>query len=272
MPPLILENEALRLEFDSVNGALTKLVAVETGWEILSRAHLGLSFRLLLPLPQQRDNPVFGEKQKLSHTDKTANGITFTWDTVTSEYGGTHNVKLTLQIMLDKRQVRYQMTVENHSKLMVENVYCPYFGDLQRPADAEWFKTFSYTYATAQEWWLWPTYQNSRGYYGIDFPTQFAPDSASAGAPMAPFILLRGPRQGLYVGVGSSDNELVAWHTELRPGYDNSLSTRTGAGLHQLNGRKPDTETIGGKDVSTRFAAVQVPYVQPNETRTLVPL
>ena len=38
---------------------------VETGWEILARPHLGLSFRLLVPLPVQRDNPVFGEKQPL---------------------------------------------------------------------------------------------------------------------------------------------------------------------------------------------------------------
>ena len=133
MSPIILENEALHLEFDPDNGALTKLVAVETGWEILSRPHLGLSFRLLVPLPQQRDNPVFGEKQHLSGMQKTASSVTFTWDSVTSEYGGIHKIKLTLQIALDKRQARYQMTVENHSDCMVENVYCPYFGDLQRP-------------------------------------------------------------------------------------------------------------------------------------------
>ncbi len=272
MPPIILKNEALHLEFDSDNGALIKLVAVETGWEILSRPSLGLSFRLLVPLPHQRDNPVFGEKQSLSHTETTANSVTLTWDSVTSEYGGTHNIKLTLHIVLDRRQARYQMTVENHSDYVVENVYCPYFGDLQRPHGEEWFKTFSYTYATAQEWWLWPTYQNSRGYYGVDFPTQFASDSHSVGAPMAPFMLLRGAKQGLYVGVGTADNELVAWHTELRPGYDNSLSTRVNASLHQLNGRVPDEPTIGGKDVATRFAAVHVPYIQSGETRALTPL
>jgi hypothetical protein len=272
MTPVILENETLRLEFDPTNGALTRLVAVETGWEILSRPHLGLSFRLLVPLNPQRDNPVYGEKQKVTHTEQTGNSVTFTWDSVTSEHGGTHNIKLTLQIALDKHQARYQMTVENRSELTVENVYCPYFGDLQHPKDEEWFQAFWYSYATAQEWSLWPTYRNSRGYYGIDFPTQFAQDSHTVGAPMAPFVLLRGSKQGLYVGIAAPETELVAWHTELRPGYDNSISTRAPAGLHQLIGRTPDAETIGGKDVSIRFAAVHVPYILPGETRTLTPL
>src|SRR3954452_25462985 len=103
MTPVILENETLRLEFDPTNGALTRLVAVETGWEILSRPHLGLSFRLLVPLNSQRDNPVYGEKQKVTHTEQTNNSVTFTWGLVTSEHGGTHNIKLTLQITLEQK-------------------------------------------------------------------------------------------------------------------------------------------------------------------------
>src|SRR5258707_14877904 len=89
---------------------------------------------------------------------------------------------------------------------------------------------------------------------------------------MAPFVLLRGARQGLYVGIAAPENELVAWHTELRPGYDNSLSTRTPAGLHQLIGRTPDGQTISGKDVAIRFAAVHVPSILPGETRALTPI
>jgi len=272
MTPITLKNEALHLEFNADNGALTKLVAVETGWEILSRAQLGLSFRLLLPLPVRRNNPVYGQKHKVSHVESEAGSVTFTWDRVVSEYGGAHNLKVTLKVALNQRQATFTMHLENHSDCTVENVYCPYFGEVKRPEGEPWFKTFSYSYASAQEWSLWPTYQNSRGYYGIDFPTQFATDSSSAGAPMSPFVLLRGARQGLYVGISAPQTELVAWHTELRPGYDNSLSTRTSANMHQLNGRVPDTDTLSGKDVAIRFGAVHVPYILPGETRTLTPV
>ena len=81
----------------------------------------------------------------------------------------------------------------------------------------------------------------------------------SVGAPMSPFILLRSEQQGLYAGVNTASNELVAWHTELRPGYGSSIDGRVAGGQH-------------APEASTRFAAVHVPYIQPGETRTLTPI
>ena len=263
MKKIVLKNKTLRLEFNRENGALIRLSAVESGWKILNRPHLGLSFRLMVPLPGRRNNPVFGEKQKTTSVEVTHDGrtVTFVWDEVTSEYGGPLDIRLTLQISLTAKQVIYAMTIENRSDYTVENVYCPYLGDVQHPPDEEWFKTFIYQYATAAEWSLWPTFQNLRGYYGVDYPTQFSPWSGSVGAPMSPFILLRGAKQGLYAGVHAPSSELVAWHLELRPGYSSSIDARV-----------PEELTISGKDVSTRFAAVHVPYILPGETRSLTPI
>jgi hypothetical protein len=84
---------------------------------------------------------------------------------------------------------------------------------------------------------------------------------------MSPFMLLRGEQQGLYLGVRAPSSELVAWHSELRPGYANSISLREAGG-----GSVPVEPMIGGKAVHTRFAAVHVPYIQPGETRTLTPI
>jgi len=78
---------------------------------------------------------------------------------------------------------------------------------------------------------------------------------------MSPFFLLRSIDQGLYAGVTSPDNELVAWHTELHPGYGSSI-----------NSKVPEEKVIAGIDVATRFAAVQIPYIQPGETRVLTPV
>jgi hypothetical protein len=169
MNTFTLENETLRLEFNRETGALVGLTAVESDWKIMDRPHLGLSFRLLLPLRQdfgelsraaqgkllseeRRNNPVFGEKQKTASVTVAADRrrATFVWNGVTSEYGGQHPIKLTLQVNLTARQAVFVMTA-NRSDYTVENVYCPYLGDVQHPPAEEWFKTFLYNYATAQE-------------------------------------------------------------------------------------------------------------------------
>jgi hypothetical protein len=264
MTTFTLKNDTLLLEFDRQTGALVGLTALQTGWKILDRAQLGLSFQLMLPLSEERrNNLVYGEKQSLTALEIRPDGrsASFTWDGLTSEYGGRHDIRLTLVVTLDERQAVFAVTVENHSGFVVENVYCPYLGDVQHPQAAGWFKTFIYNYASAAEWRLWPQYDNLRGYYGVDYPTQFAPWTPGSGAPMSPFFLMRSETQGLYAGVASPSSELVAWHTELRPGWGSSIDFRP-----------PEERSVSGKDVATRFAAVHMPYIQPGETRVLTPV
>jgi hypothetical protein len=224
-----LENQTLRLEFDEQSGALTSLAAVQRRWKILDRPNLGLSFRLLVPLSEERrNNPVYGEKQKLAGLEVSPDGqrAVFIWDKVNSEVGGVLPIRFTLEVALTERQAVFTPVVENQSDYIVENVYCPYLGDLQHPAGEAWFKTFLYNYASCVEWSLWPTYQNLRGYHGVDYPVQFHPSVCSSGAPVAPFILLRSQSQGLYAGVSQVTDEWVAWHTELRLRYGSSIDER----------------------------------------------
>jgi hypothetical protein len=271
MKPICLENKKLRLEFDSRTGALTSLTALETGWKILDRPQLGLSFRLLVPLrsqsdwhaPTPRNHNIRGEQQLLHSCELTSenSGVTFKWANVVSESGTVFPIEVVMQIALTEEQAVFAVVINNRSTYTVETVYCPYLGDLQHPPSVEWFRTFLYVYASAQEWSLWPSYQNLRGYFGVDFPTQFGQISHALGAPCAPFILLRGENQGLYAGVAAASSELVAWHTELRPGYSSSIDARV-----------PSMSEIAGKDVHTRFAAVHIPYIQPGEKRELTPI
>ena len=209
---------------------------------LLDRPGLGLSFRLLVPLPNRRNNNVFGEQQRVASVEPAPDGrsVRFAWDGVDSQHGGRLDIKLALTVHLTARQAIYTMTVDNRCPYIVENVYCPYLGDVQRPPSAEWFKTFVYQYASAQEWSIWPSFQNLRGYYGVDYPTQVSPWSASSGAPMSPYILLRDADQGLYVGVDEPRPDLVAWHLELRPGYGESIA------FHQA-ARTVDRRQRGGR-------------------------
>ncbi|MGI6707408.1 MAG: DUF6259 domain-containing protein [Clostridia bacterium] len=263
MDTFTLENGNLRLEINPLNGAIVGVTAVKTGWEILNRPHLGLAFRLLVPLPGRRNNPVFGEKQRVTSLEiaEDRKRAILVWDGVTSEYGGQHDIRLIMD--LDGRNDRFvfSLHIENHSEYTVENVYCPYLGDIQHPPEAERFSTFLYNYAAAQEWSLWPTYQSLRTYHGVDYPTQFGSWTPTCGAPMSPFCLLRSADQGLYAGVWEASPEIVAWHTELRPGYSTSIDARV-----------PDGLTISGWEVSTRFAAVHLPYILPGESRSLTPI
>lgn len=263
MTNIVLQNTTLRLEFDRATGALMGLTSADGRWEILNRPHLGLSFYLLMPLPDRRNNPVFGEKQSapalVASPDGTA--VRFTWNGITSEFGGKHDVTVTIDIRLTERQAVYTMTLENRSELIIESAYCPYLGDVQRPSGAEWFKTFIYRYASAHEGNLFPVFDNMRGYFGVDHPTLLPEWNAASGAPTTPYILLRDAKQGLYVGVNSASTEFVTWLLELRPGYGSSIDERV-----------PEGSSISGKDVSTRFAAAHMPYVQPGETRELTPI
>jgi len=109
---------------------------------------------------------------------------------------------------------------------------------------------------------LWPTFENTTGYYGVDVPTQLADGRIRTyGTPTAPYRLIQGETRGLYVGVANNSTELVAWHTELWPGYGDSLEASV-----------PETREIGGKPISLQFAPVHVPYVAAGETRELTPI
>ncbi|NLG24909.1 MAG: hypothetical protein GX558_06110, partial [Clostridiales bacterium] len=83
----------------------------------------------------------------------------------------------------------------------------------------------------------------------------------AVGAPMSPFFLMRGEAQGLYAGVKSPSEELVAWHCELRPGYDSAIDSRV-----------PLQDEIAGKPVHTLFAPVHMCYIQPGDGRELTPI
>ena len=258
-----LSTDSIRLDFSRTHGTLVGVESATTNWRILDRPELGLSFRLLLPLPGRRNNLVHGERQIPSGIDRATDGrrVRIRWDGVVSEYGGAHDIRLELEVCVEGAEAVFTLHIDNRSDSVVESVHCPYFGDVRKPEGASWLKTFLYSYATAQEWNLWPKYDNLRGYHGVDRPTQVSPWTATSGSPMSPFILIRDDRQGLYVGVRSNSPELVAWTTELSPGYDESIDAHV-----------PEVDRISGKDVCVRFAAVHLPYLLPGESRTLTPV
>lgn len=257
MSDIILKSKSLEMAFCPETGTLIRLYVPGTAWNIISRKELGLSWRLMVPIDEEhRNNNVLGEKQNLSSFCMGKDSVTFIWDGVESEKGGHLDIKITLEIKAEGQQAVYRMHIDNRSRYMVENIYCPYLGDVRHPEGAAWLKTFAFTYANATQDSLWPSFKNHFGYYGTDYPTQ-----VYSASPSIPFILLRSENQGLYAGVKEHDAELVAWECELRPGYGSSIDALV-----------PESEDIAKKPVHMRFAALHVPYIQPGESRSLTPI
>ncbi len=175
------------------------------------------------------------------------------WEGVESLHGGRLDIRVTEHVRLQERQAVFTLTVENHSPYPVENVYGPYLGDVRPPS---------------REGAVLRLHLQLRHEPGMaDLADLCEPVrllrrrlsdtvrlSAGGRRPTAPFILLRDAHQGLYVGIHKASAELVSWHTELRPGYGDAMDSQV-----------PDDSTIGGTDVSIRFAAVHVPYILPGE-------
>ena len=63
MANIVLEDSILCAEFDPATGALAGLLSKATGWRVQGRPELGLSFRMMAPLPQRRNNQIHGNSQ-----------------------------------------------------------------------------------------------------------------------------------------------------------------------------------------------------------------
>ena len=196
-----------------------------------------------------------GERQKLTSYQVDEDKVVFHWDRIHSERGGEHEISVTLAVRAEGRQAVYEMEIDNRSEYMVENVYCPYLGALTpagRGAVAEAFR--AQVRCGGGKNGLAPVHQYVP-LLRVDYPAMITGD---VGSPAVPFVLLRTPNQGLYMGVKTNTCDYVAWYGELRPGWESSIDSRVCAG-----------NTLAGKPVQTRFAALHVPYIKPGEKRKL---
>lgn len=250
----------IRLAIDPRTGAIAWLRMAETGWLVTGgsgRPELAAGFRLLIPLPGRRDNLAYGERQGPPEIARAGHsGVTLSWRQVRSEHGGVHPIGVTQRISVTgPRRVLFETTIDNRSGLVVENVWAPCLGDLRPPSPDEELRSFCYSYGTAAQLAMWPRFENICGYWGVDHPTQMASRGSSAGVtPVSPFMLILARDQGLYTGVAERRDDLVSWHSELVPGFDDAIAGRP------------------APDARIRFSTVHLPFIAPGTSRTLTPI
>ncbi|MFF9563883.1 DUF6259 domain-containing protein [Leifsonia sp. NPDC014704] len=258
---ITLDDGHLQATFDATTGALTGLTSAG-GWNAVARPELGSAFRLLVPLDGRRNNVVEGTAQRAPHVERGDTSVAFHWPAVVSRYGGPHDIAVRQVYELTEGRLVVRTSIDNQSELIVENVYSPVIGALRPPTAEGTLAAYRHDYGSGMAQPMWPFFQNSVGYHGVDVPTQLAQQwMAGYGTPAVPYTLLQSDGEGLYVGVEEPSTEFVAWHTELWPGYADSLRASV-----------PLTEEIAGVPVRIRFSAVHIPYILPDESRALVPL
>jgi len=212
---LALENEHLKVVFDGETGALLSLSNKQTGWHIQKRPELALSFELLVPAPEKRNNPVLGTRQKLvsSKISDDKKSISFIWKNLQSERAGILDITLTGKVKLDSLGLTFDMDVENKSPFVIEAMAWPALGDLT-PANKEnplMLVKNDYDHVATSE--LYPYFWNDAGYWGVDFPTKIFGSTESL------HLLLAHEDQGMYMGIhDNSCKERVECAFQLKPG------------------------------------------------------
>lgn len=257
---LILENALLRAEFNPDNGALCALVSKATGWHIQRRPELGLSFRMLVPLPERGYNIINGERNRVSSVEVSPDGtvITFVWDRLTSAHGGEHAIGFTGTVTLGENGLTFQGQVRNASDLTVDAVEYPCIGDLSPSSRETTLEQLTPAgHAHLQPASLYPAFEQNAGYWGADHLVQHRWHNTHA-----PCTLVAEPTQGLYVGAHDREPQMmVKWYFEQKPGHLDSLT-------HAV----PKCDAISGHVVALECTPQHFAFVQPGATRDLLPM
>ncbi|MDP6381274.1 MAG: hypothetical protein QF662_08020, partial [Phycisphaerae bacterium] len=221
---IVLENENIRAAFDGKTGALAGLTSKKTGWVIHRRSKLALSFRMQVPLPEQRANHVYGQTQAATsiEVDEDNSRIIFTWKDIESIHGGTLDIIFKGIVTLTDDGLAYEAEVENRSPYVIESVTWPCIGDLSIPHGAEKLERANIIYSQMKRGPLFPTFTSDMGYYGVDYPIQVVK------TPETPFVLTETGTEGLYTGYHDTTAEhMVSFTWELKPGFLYSENCQT---------------------------------------------
>ena len=255
-----LEDNSIRIAFDGVSGAVTRLEDKSTHWVMERRPALGISFRLFAPLPDRRYNPVFGQNQPAGEVIKVSdNEVHLQWTNLVSENGGVLPMTLTADVTLTNGVLTFNATLENDSPLTVETIDYPYFGDFNPPSTntslaAQTLKNNKTDELQSDE--VYPHFRSEKGYWGVTYPTKMLD------AQPSPFCLLQAPDQGLYVGLDNPKTAYRLQYTfEQQPGVISSTTSLV-----------PQEDVISGWPVHLEFRLCHFIFAKPHSTTQLVPV
>jgi len=254
---VILEDSSLLVAFDSGSGALTRFERKSTHWKMQRRPELGVSFRLLAPLPNRRTNFVLGQKQHAVKVEKISDSeVHLQWKNLVSEHGGVLPMTFDAAVTLQDGSLTFNSTLINDSSLVVETIDYPYFGDFSSPTPDTPLSSEHMWYDNLVGVGLYPNFGNEKGYWGVVFPTKTIESKQSL------FCLIRASEEGLYVGMhDSSLPYLLEFTFEQHPGVIQSITSPV-----------PQQDEISGIPVHMEFRTCHFVFAQPHSTKKMAPV
>ena len=249
---VVLEDEDVRVAFDSISGALVQLISKRTEWSIQQSPELGESFRLFVPTLDRSYNPILGARNRVSSIEKSPDGksVTIVWSSLQSEYQGKLDITLTGRVTLDGPNVEFDMQVRNGSDATISSIDWPVIGAFQHPADSAGLQRMANSYGSGQSVSLFPEFANDRGYFGANYPIQMGEGR---------YNLVLADHEGLYIGThDTAFNEITRYTFELKPGYSDSLESHV-----------PQEDAISGHRVRITASIEHFPFAPPGATTNL---
>lgn len=254
---VVLEDRELLVAFDSGSGALTRMERKSTQWLIQRRPALGVSFRLLAPLPGRRTNFILGSKQRAASVQKvSSNQVRLQWKNLLSENGGVLPITFTATVTLEKGTLTFDSVLQNDSDLSVEAIDYPYFGDLNPPTPDTPMQTEHLWVGALQGDEIYPRFSNELGYWGVRYPTK------NINTNQSQICLIQTPQQGIYIGMHDpAIRYLMQFTFEQHPGV-----------VDWIDNNVPRQNEISGLPVHLEFRTCHFVFAHPHSTFTLAPV
>lgn len=252
-----LENDHVKVVFDTRHGALIEITDKESGWDIMHREVLGQSFELLLPLegPQMsetdhRYHVIKGVEQERPVIEKHEQGISFVWKGLKSDFIHEEiDITFRGEVSLTERGVEFSGSLVNNSSYTVEYVSWPCIGEVMVPDKAQ--TLYQNTRNDTKE--LFPHFSNRGAYWGIDYPT------STYIFPEKSFLQVNNRNQGFIFYHRTLPKHTLITSFELIPGFENRNTN-------------PYEEEMDGQLVRIQFKANHVLYSRKGDVTLLDPL
>lgn len=252
---VILQDEEFLIAFDPASGALTRMEHKPTSWTIQRRPALGVSFRMLAPIPNRRANFVYGQKQKAYSVEKiSTTQVRLQWKDLLSEHGGVLPITFTATVTLKDGALTFDSTLDNKSPYTVETIDYPYFGDLNPPTSNSTVAARTFWYGNLGSDEIYPNFGNEKGYWGVNFPIK------TFGTHRSLFCLIQAQTEGLYLEMSDPSLPYYLEYTfEQHPGVVHGSVI-------------PNSDEFSGWPVHQEFRTCHFVFVQPHSTKKLAPI
>jgi hypothetical protein len=189
--PLSLASASLEQEWDERTGALVRLEVIDGAWPVVARTDLGMSFALLVPAPGRGSRMVHGTAQATPSVSAGSDRVMFVWSSAIGDDGEPLDIAVTQSWRVDGAAIVVETEIDNQSAYTVENVFSPSIGGLRPKDPGDTLEAIRHDYGAGMRQPMWPTFDNSVGYWGADVPTQLAARwMPSYGTPAIPYTLI----------------------------------------------------------------------------------